>query len=139
MAVTIYSSPQIPTPVYNEQFLDAVSTQYAQPNFTFTIIVTDVITSTVLAIDYVKADSTGNLHYNIGNYAENLMQNYFPVNLYGWKKCADAIRKIRFNVGETYGTIPAYYIGSNVEYIAWNAGIDNDYFAPYDINGKSVV
>lgn len=134
MAVTIYSSPQIPTPVYNEQFLDAVSTQYAQPNFTFTIIVTDVITSNVLAIDYVKADSTGNLHYNIGNYAENLMQNYFLVNLYGWEKCADAIRKIRFNVGETYGTTPTYYAGADTDYIVWNAGVDNVYFAPYSVN-----
>jgi len=134
MAVTIVSSPASPTPVYNEQFLSATSTQTAQPNFTYTIIVTDVITSTVIATDYVKADINGKLLYDIGTYAEKYVQNYIPVNLYGWKKCANATRKIRFNIGETYGATPTYYAGANTDYIVSNAGLDKIYMAPYSPN-----
>ena len=100
MAVTIVSSPASPTPVYNEQFLSATSTQTAQPNFTYTIIVTDVITSTVIATDYVKADINGRLLYDIGTYAEKYMQNYIAPTRQVKSRCLH--RKIRETPKKTY-------------------------------------
>ena len=55
-----------------------------------------------------------------------------PNNVYGWQKCTDAIRKIRVNIGETYGTTPTYYAGSNVDYIVWNGVLEELDFPSYD-------
>ena len=134
MAITLHSSPASPTPCFNEQWLAATSNQVAQPNFTYTLIITDMITSTTLGTLQIRPDPNNQLVIDLKSYAKEFIVNYIPVNLYGWKKCADAIRKIRFNVGETYGVTPTYHAGTNHDYIVWNAGVDNDNFAPYNVN-----
>lgn len=136
MAITIQSSPASPTPVYNENWIVATSTNTAQPNFYYTIILTDVTASFTFDTIYIKPDPNGRLILDLGAYAEKYMQNYIPVNLYGWQKCANATRKFRFNVGETYDvvSVPTYFAGTNTDYIVWNAGVDKSFMAPYSTN-----
>lgn len=136
MAITIQSSPTSPTPAYNENWVVATSTQTAQPNFYYTVILTDVTASFTFDTIYIKPDPNNRLIMDLGAYVEKYMENYIPVNLYGWKKCADATRKFRFNVGETWDIVgvPTYAAGTNTDYITWNAGVDKQYIAPYSPN-----
>lgn len=136
MAITIQSSPTSPTPAYNENWVVATSTQTAQPNFYYTIILTDVTGSYTFDTIQIKPNPANKLVMDLQSYVQLLMVNYIPVNLYGWQKCADATRKFRFNIGETYdvATIPTYFAGSNTDYITWNAGVDQQYLAPYSPN-----
>ena len=141
MAITILSAPNTtasPTPCYNEQWLVASSTQTAQPNFTYTLIVKDNITGNTWT-EQIVPNPAGKLVVDLSTYSEKYMANYLPVNLYGWKKCADAIRKMTYNVGETYDSggppaVPTYFAGTDYSYIVWNAGLDNGNFAPYNVN-----
>lgn len=138
MAITIASSPTTtsPTPAYNENWVVATSTQTAQPNFYYTIILTDVTGSYTFDTIKVKPDPNNKLVMDLQAYVQLLMVNYIPVNLYGWKKCTGATRKFRFNVGETYDVlgVPTYFAGSNTDYITWNAGVDKQFMAPYSPN-----
>lgn len=136
MAITIQSSPTSPTPAYNENWVVATSTQTAQPNFYYTIILTDVTGSYTFDTIPVKPNPANKLVMDLQAYVQLLMVNYIPVNLYGWQKCTDATRKFRFNIGETYDVVgvPTYFAGSNTDYITWNAGVDKQFMAPYSPN-----
>jgi len=136
MAITIQSSPTSPTPAYNENWVVATSSQTAQPNFYYTIILTDVTGSHVYDTENIKPDPNNKLKLDLQSWVQLLMRNYIPVNLYGWKKCADATRKFRFNIGETYDVlgVATYFAGSNTDYITWNAGVDQQFLAPYSAN-----
>jgi hypothetical protein len=136
MAITIQSSPTSPTPAYNENWVVATSSQTAQPNFYYTIILTDVTGSHVYDTENIKPDPNNKLKLDLQSWVQLLMRNYIPVNLYGWKKCADATRKFRFNIGETYDVlgVATYFAGSNTDYITWNARVDEQFMAPYSAN-----
>jgi hypothetical protein len=136
MAITIASSPTSPTPAYNENWVVATSTQTAQPNFYYTIILTDVTGSYTFDTIKVKPDPNNKLVMDLQAYVQLLMVNYLPANLFGWRKCTGATRKFRFNVGETYDVlgVATYFAGSNTDYITWNAGVDKQFFAPYSPN-----
>lgn len=120
MAITILSQPQSHMPCYNEQFFTFSSNQTAQPNFKYRVKVTDVITG-----DYefynpaVRPDLKGAFDASV--FSEINMRNYIPFNTYGWKTCVDAVRQVTVNVGEYYGSTPAYISGSNITYITWNS------------------
>lgn len=136
MAITIQSSPTSPTPAYNENWVVATSNNTTQPNFYYTIVLTDVTNSYVFDTIKVKPDPNNMLIIDLQAYVQLLMVNYIPVNLYGWKKCTNATSKFRFNVGETYDVMgtPTYFAGVDKDYIAWNAGVDKQYIAPYSPN-----
>ena len=136
MAITIQSSPTSPTPAYNENWVVATSNNTTQPNFYYTIVLTDVTNSYVFDTIKVKPDPNNMLIIDLQAYVQLLMVNYIPVNLYGWKKCTNATSKFRFNVGETYDVMgtPTYFAGVDKDYITWNAGVDKQYIAPYSPN-----
>lgn len=136
MAITIQSSPTSPTPAYNENWVVATSSNTAQPNFYYTIVLTDVTASFTFDTIKIKPDPNNRLKIDLKAYVQKYMQNYIPVNLYGWQKCTDATRKFRFNIGETYDvlSVPTYFAGTNTDYITWNAGVDEQYMAPYSAN-----
>ena len=136
MAITIQSSPTSPTPAYNENWVVATSNNTTQPNFYYTIVLTDVTNSYVFDTIKIKPDPNNKLVMDLQAYVQLLMVNYIPVNLYGWQKCTNATRKFRFNVGETYDVLgtPTYFAGTNTDYIAWNAGVDKQFIAPYSPN-----
>lgn len=126
--ITNIQLPADYTPVYNPQWFTATSSNYNKPNFTYTVIVTDLITGNVVTYN-PPALPDFTLTFNAETFAEVYMKNYIPVNSYGWKVCVDAIRKIRVNIGETYSTPLItdpiiYYSGTNKDYIVWN-GVRN--------------
>lgn len=123
MAVTVLSSPAAYTPAYNPQWFVASSTQTAQPNFRFRLVITDLISSASVTKD-VDKDTANQLVYDNGSFAEQYIAELDPSNTYGWQLKVGAIRKIRVNIGEVYGTTPTYYAGSNTDYIVWNASLD---------------
>lgn len=122
MAVTVQSQPQAYHPVYNPQWFVATSTQTAQPNFRYTVVLTDLVSSASVTKD-VDPDPNGWCRLDVGSFAEQYMTQVCPSNLYGFQLNTGGIRKIRVNIGETYGTTPTYYAGSNIEYIVWNASL----------------
>jgi len=119
MSVTVHTYPIGYVTGFNPQWFVATSTQVASANFTYTVKCTDVITSATATYEIEQRPDT-KLAFDASNFAKNYIEHYIPNNEYGWKKCVDAIRKIRVNIGETYGTTPAYVSGSNIDYIVWN-------------------
>lgn len=143
MAVTVQSQPAIYQPSYNNQWFVATSTQIAQPNFKYRVIVTDLLTGLSYTEDYTQ-NPAGELELDTAEFSKLNMANYLPVNLFGWNKCTDASRKIRVNIGEYYGTTPVYYAGANIDYIVWNGSLElfdlstylvTDYV--YDLGGST--
>ena len=134
MAVSLLQTPSTTkvTPAYNENWFIASSTQTAQPNFKFTVKITDVATSTQWTEQIEPVFGTNKIYFDAGAYAEKYMVNFFDDNSYGWQKCVDAYRKITVNIGETYGSTPTYASGTNLTYNVWNAGLDTQTFAYYN-------
>lgn len=132
--ITLHSSPETPTPCYNEQWFVADSSHYAATNFKYTIYCEDVLTGFTRKYE-ISPNPSGKLEFNAQFFAEQNMANYIPINQYGWKKCSGAIRKIRVNIGETYGSTPSYTAGSDVFYYVWNSAIETLSFASYGVNG----
>jgi len=134
MAVSLLQTPSTTkaTPAYNENWFIATSTQTAQPNFKFTVKITDVTTSTQWTEQIEPVYGTNKIYFDAGAYAEKYMVNFFDDNSYGWKLCTNAYRKITVNIGETYGSTPTYASGTNLTYNVWNAGLDTQTFAYYN-------
>ena len=122
MSVSVSQQPQAYTPGYSSQWFTALSTQIAQPNFFYTVICTDIISGDTQTYQLPQRPD-GYCVFDAGPFAENLLTQYAPINVYGWK-LATGIRKIRVNIGETYGSTPAYASGTNIDYIVWNAITD---------------
>jgi hypothetical protein len=130
MAVTVQSQPAIYVPSYNNQWFVATSTQVAQPNFKYRVVMTDLISGYTITED-CNPNPSNELEIDVSKFSELNMLNYLPANQYGWKKCIGASRKIRVNIGEYYGTTPAYYAGSNIDYIVWNGALELFDFSTY--------
>lgn len=131
MSVTVLDTPESYTPCYNGQWFTASSTQVASANFTYTVVVTDLITSATATYEIEQRPDT-KLVFDASNFAKNYIRHYIPINEYGWQLCEDAVRKIRVNIGETYGTTPAYASGTNNDYIVWNAYVPYLSMPTYD-------
>lgn len=129
MAITVHQTPSAYSPVYNPQMFLATSSQVAQPNFIYRVIVTDLITSESQTYD-IYADPDGYCRFNASPFASNYFNHYLPINTYGWQ-LDTGIRKIRVNIGEYYGSTPTYYAGSNVDYIMWDGIEDVQDFCDY--------
>lgn len=131
MSVSVTQQPQDYVPVYNNQYFTALSTQVAQPNFFYTVIVTDVLSGDSKTYNIPQRPDTYCV-FDAGPFAESFMDNFIPINQYGWKKCSGAIREYKVNIGETYGSTPVYYAGTDIYYIAWNGVLDYLEFPSYD-------
>lgn len=125
MSVTLTQQPQDYMPGYNHHWWTASSNQTAQPGFLYTIVVTDVLSSNTQTF-YYPAGPDGDITFDSGPFARNLLEHYIPVNLYGWKQAS--IRQITVNIGETYDGSPSYFPGSDQSYYVWNGIVD---FLPF--------
>lgn len=139
MAITIKQQPQAYTPAFSEQVFVALSNQTASANFIYTVKVTDMITGDVVTYPVAKRPDNY-LVFDAQEFAQSYFDpdsdtvpHYIPMNEYGWKQCT-GIRKIRVNIGETYGSTPAYIPGSNIDYIVWNGIILYKDFPSYDLD-----
>jgi len=118
MAVTVHQSPGSHGPAFNPQWFVATSTQTGAPGFVYRVICTDLITSETQTYNIKQRPTSGELVFPAHVFAEKYIEHYVPNNVYGWRKCTDAIRKIRVNIGEYYSS--TYYAGTNQDYIIWN-------------------
>jgi len=134
MAVSLIQTPSTTkvTPAYNENWFIASSNQTSQPNFKFTVKITDVSTATQWTEQIEPVYGTNKIYFDAGAYAEKYMVNFFDDNSYGWQLCTNAYRKITVNIGETYGSTPTYASGTNLTYNVWNGGLDTQTFAYYN-------
>ena len=123
MAVTVQTQPAIYTPAYNPQWFVATSTQTAQPNFRYRVVLTDLISSGTVTKD-VDADPNGYFRFDVGSFSEQYITQVNPSGLYGWQENTGAVRNIRVNIGEVYGATPTYYAGANTDFIVWNGALD---------------
>lgn len=122
--ITIQASPPAYTPVYSPAWFTAISSNVAAANFKYRVKITDVLTSQVIQRDYDPDPSNSNkLVLDTNAFAEEFVKNFVPNNQYGWKLCTDAIRQIKVNIGEYYGTTPAYTAGSDQYYLVWNGSL----------------
>ena len=122
--VTVHQQPAAFTPAYAPQIFEATSSNIATVNFSFTVVCTDLITSQTETYQIEQRPLTGELVFDAKNFVINFMSHFVPNNAYGWQKCTNATRKIRVNIGETYGSTPVYTAGSNIDYIVWNSALD---------------
>jgi hypothetical protein len=123
MSLTILDQPQDHVPAYNPQFFVASSSNYNAANFKYTVKITDLISSETKTYQIPARPDTYCV-FDAGPFVESFMTNYIPINLTGWQK-ATGIRKIRVNVGETYGSTPAYVSGTDIDYVVWNAALSH--------------
>jgi len=138
MAITVTQHPDTtfsPTPVfvpaYNPQIFSAISNQYASANFKYTVVVVDVITSETITLQIPARPIDHRMTFDASFIAKNLITHYLPINTYGFQK-ATGIRKIRVNIGETYGSTPTYYAGTDFDYYIWNGVSDYLTIPNYD-------
>jgi hypothetical protein len=131
MSVTNYDEPQDYTPAFNKQIFTALSTQVATANFKYTVVCTDMLTS---ATATYQADEFPNdrLAFDSKEFVINYIKHYIPNNTYGWEVCTNALREYKVNIGETYGTTPAYASGTDVLFKAWNSGLPYIEFNGYN-------
>lgn len=107
------------------------SINYSQPNFSYTIKITDVITGLYTIKEYLPRFTDNKAVFDTNFYAEEFVEHYIPKNLYNFKVCMDGYRLIRVNVGMTYGSTPTYYAGTNYDYYVWNAVEDYSNWPTY--------
>lgn len=134
MAVTVSQQPEDYTPGFNPQLFVALSTQVASANFVYTVVVTDLLTSDSIQYQVAKDPNDDRCYFDAMPFVENYVQHHIPINEYGWQQCPNAVRKIRVNIGETYGSTGSeiLYPGSNIDYIVWNGVINYLDFPDYD-------
>ena len=125
MAVTVNQQPAAYSMANTPLVFQATSTQIAAANFTYTVICTDLITSATETYQIEQRPVTGELVFYAHNFVKDYIKHFVPKNQYGFKVCTDAVRKIRVNIGETYGSTPTYYAGSNIDITVWNGAIDH--------------
>lgn len=136
MAVTVTQTPSAYTPAYNPQWFRATSTQELQPNFKYTIVVTDLITTQALVFQ-VNARPGGGMIWDAMPFTEARIENYLPqlggaIFVNGWQVVTGGLRRIKVNIGETYGTTPVYHAGTDQFYYIWNSAIDRKTFSTYN-------
>lgn len=124
--ITVQSQPASFMPCYNPHWWVATSTNVAQPNFKYTIYVTDLITATVSPAYQISQRIDTKCVFNSATYIQRFMTQICPDTLYGFQKNTGAIRGVKVNIGETYDVlgVATYTAGADNTYITWNGGLD---------------
>ncbi len=125
MALTISQQPQAWTPAFNDQWVTALSTQIAQPDFKYKVTVDidydlDGTPTTATFTDYVLPRPDGYLVYNAKEKVKNYVQNFFKPFDYTIVEAVNERVEVTIDITETWtGEItPAT---DQVIYFAWNA------------------
>lgn len=128
MALTVHQQPQELTPAYNDQFILALSTQIAQPDFKY--IVTVQVNGGVEATLDILQRPDGYVVVNPIEIVKNFITRDWFIPTESNMQCqgysADVLVKIK-----------EYYTGAiqsttNVSYTAFDACLDNETFSSYD-------
>lgn len=133
MGLTVNQMPQLYSPAFNEQIFQATSTNYTQPNFTYTVKITDVDSGITETYQIPPDPAQFACVFDAGPFIKSFIDHFIDLtNTGGWMKCVDAVKKCRVNIGETYGAgTPTYHAGSDYDYYVWNGIVDFIEYANY--------
>lgn len=124
MALTINQQPQAYTPVFNPQIFHVTSTNSGAANHSYTFAFTDVITGITGKVQVAKDPVNAAGVFDAMEKSKDFIEYFQPVYTGGWQKATGSLRPFTVNVGETYGTTPTYYPGSDITYYVWSGGVD---------------
>lgn len=122
MAITLSQQPQDYMPAFNPQVFVGLSNQLAQPNFSYTIIVTDAVTTRTVTYDLPPWPS-GHLVWDGKVFAKDCVKTEFVHLLTGWQVFG-AVTQLNVSFGETYGSPPTFHAGPTINYKIWNGVLD---------------
>ena len=80
MAITSLVTPSAFMPAYNPQWFKSSSTQTAQPNFVYTVVLTDVISGATVTKN-IDPDPNGRLVFDAGSFSEQYITQVNPSGL----------------------------------------------------------
>lgn len=136
MAITTAQYPSTYSPAYSPQWFRSSSNQIAQPNFSYRVVITDLL-SGVSAYEYPPARPDNNeLWINVQGYVEPFMKQIIPQGNFGWTKNEHAFRKIKVNIGERYevASVLTEFPGSDYDYYVWNGVLNFRQYPTYSEN-----
>lgn len=147
MAITISQQPQAWTPAYNDQWITALSTEIAQPNFKYyinTYVTYDLngTPTTDTYLDEVFPRPDGYLVFNPKEKVKNYVKNFFKPNDYTIVEAINEMVSVSIDISETWtGQTPT--ATETITYNAWNACLTEKQMYDYDytdyISNSSVV
>lgn len=147
MAITISQQPQAWTPAYNDQWITALSTEIAQPNFKYyikTYVTYDLngTPTTDTYLDEVFPRPDGHLVFNPKEKVKNYVKNFIKPNDFNIVEAVNASVVIYMEISETWtGQSPT--ATQDLSYNAWNACLTEKQMYDYDytdyISNSSVV
>lgn len=130
MSLTITSQPQPFTPAYNDQYVCATSTQYAQPNFKYTVTVT--VNGDVAHTEGIFPRPDGSLVFNAMKWVENYITHYFnPDYTTNFTVATGKTANVSISILEDYGASPVP-AATTFTYTAFDACLTNEEFDNYD-------
>lgn len=136
MAVTINTKPPTHTPGYNEQYFDAISTQYAQTNFRY---VCNVLVDGIVTQEKISARPDNNhVFFNPQTVAEASLRGYFDSTIAQISRATNSVKAITVGIEEEYGSTPATYAGSSATYYVWNAAYSSIGYKSFSYSTSSV-
>ena len=126
MAITISQQPQAFAPAYNDQYVTALSTEIAQPNFKYKVEVdvTYVLNGTPTTsnfIYYLAPRPDGTLVFNAMEAVKNFINHFMNPNEFNIVECVNSKVDVSIDIIETYTGGPG--TTSTITYQAWNASL----------------
>lgn len=142
MSLTITQQPQEFTPAYNDQYVCATSTEYAQTDFKYTVTVT--VNGNVAHTEGIFPRPDGSMVFNAKKWVENYIVHYFnPDHLTNFFVANGKTANVSISILEDYSVSPVPS-ASTITYTAFDACLTEDEFANYDhedyiSNGNNAV
>lgn len=121
MAVTQIKRPFKLVPAYNDAEFYASSSQTAQPNFTYYMVITPDGESPL--VFRIAPDAGGKFYYNAIGLIRSFVANYYPFAINDWTSVTNGLIGFTVNIGEEYGSTPAIHSGSDYYFQVWNASL----------------
>jgi len=126
MAITISQQPQAFAPAYNDQYVTALSTEIAQPNFKYKVEVdiTYVLNGTPTTSNFIYYHAPrpdGTLVFNAMETVKNFINHFMNPNDFNIVECVNSKVDVSIDIIETYTGGPG--TTSTITYKAWNASL----------------
>ncbi len=130
MSLTVSQYPQPFTPAYNDQFIYATSSEYAQPNFKYTVTVT--VNGDVSHTEGILPRPDGSMVFNARKWVENYITHYFnPDYTTNFFVATGKTANVTVTILEDYGASPVPSV-TTIQYTAFDASLTETEFYNYD-------
>lgn len=139
MALTNVSSPDTHTPCYNPQVFKFTSTNFAQANFTYVVVITINGISVTRNIDANPNDNA--MWFDAQKTVEAYCKNeFYPTILEAQYSLDGAITKVGWSIQEKYGTPPALQGSATTgTYYVWNGAYKTLDFPGYSFSASTIA